>query len=188
MTPDDLRDTSKSHREHVFATAAEAFANHVVQPICDAQGVKVFKCARPNTWTYGFFVSFLPGAILVHGDIGDFLIDRPSGGFDWLRNAIDSMDYVLSKSSMAKRDTFMPGDALALLDDPRWRDSGVRKMMREGWSAEDVSDGHAWRELLHDITGDCEAEPCCYYSFNTLFCYAALKWFFKTIAKAEAAA
>jgi hypothetical protein len=181
-------DTYKSHREYAFKRATEAFADHIVTTICDSNDVKVFKCARPKSWTYGFLVSFLPGAILIHGDVGDLLIDRPSGGYEWMRDAIDSMDYVLGKSSMAKLDTFMPGDALALLNDPEWRDAKTREQIRDRWDVERDTDGEEWREIVYDVTGDFEAEPCRYYSFTTLFCFAAAQWFFANVGKAEVAA
>lgn len=172
--------TEKEHRQHAKERAAEAFSDHQITTIVDTERVKVFRCQRPGTWIYGFYLTFTPGAILVNGDIGPLLIDRPSGGLNWLHGngQIINEDYLFSKSSMANEDDFMPGDAQAWLDDEATDQYGSEAVdeIRAEWDQSD--DGVAWDNVVYEATTcDTEFPRFRAHSFNSLFCYEALKWF-----------
>lgn len=178
--------TSKAHRAQVRADAAVDFKNHVITPIVDEaeKRVRVFKCATPNDSNHlKFYVSVLPTAILVHGDIGELLIDHPSGGLGWLLDSVESTDYFLGKAYKLKETQFCPGDALALLDDAeQWRDEETRAAVRAEWSPDYEGeyrgdDARRWREVVHEVTGDFDYPDCLDYDRESLWCYEALRWF-----------
>lgn len=170
--------TSAAHRADVTKRAQETFAQHELSTVCDTGDVKVWRCARPGTGIHHFYVSILPGAILVHGDIGQLLLDRVyARGLGWIRNSAHSLEYLLSKSSYMKKADFMPGDALDVLacpDEYGYAEETVAKI-RAAWEPGD--DGDAWDEAVYDVTGDCDFPRCRDYSFSTLWCVEALRWF-----------
>lgn len=184
--------TSKKHRDDVRARAAETFKDHVITTLVDddAKRVHVYRCAQPGTGIHHFYVSVLPGAILVHGDIGELLIDHPSGGLGWLRSSVESMDYFLGKAYNLKETAFMEGDAEALLCDEEWRDKETRERIREEWRGRHLDDemGRGWDEAVYEITGDCEFPRCREYDFTSLWCYEALRWFAAHLDALEATA
>jgi hypothetical protein len=184
-------DTSKGHRAHVIEVAAKDFVSHIITTVTDTPHVKVFYCGRADTRIGSFYLSVLPGAILVHGDIGDLLIDHPSGGLDWLLDSADDLTYLLSKSYVTKLDEFMPGDAEALLADENWLTQEERDAIRARW-VRDMDDrfGTDWREIVHDVTGDSELSSgsCLDYGFRPLYCIEAIRWFARNYKPAEVAA
>lgn len=167
-------ETKESHQARIEGFAEKAFAEHEIAVVCDIGDVKVYKCRKPGTWIYGFFVSILPGAILVHGDVGDLLIDRPSGGLDWLLKSVRDMHYLLGKSAMAREDRdFMPGDAVKALEDVPSEYEKLEVLGR--WNYED--DWDVFADAYYDATGDPDIPDCRYFSSGTLWCYYAIRWF-----------
>lgn len=174
------RRTSEEHRAEVRAAAAVDFKAHVITPVVDdlAKRVHVFKCATPDDSNHlKFYVSVLPGAILVHGDIGELLIDHPSGGIGWLRGSVESFDYFLGKAYKLKETQFCPGDADAYLADPEWHDEETRDAIRLAWSEDEDEPGRAWAQAVYEVTGDPEIPYCLEYDRESLWCYEALRWF-----------
>lgn len=173
--------TGVQHRAQVCADAAEDFAKHVITTIVDepTKRVHVFKCTTPDdSNNLKFYVSVLPTAILVHGDIGELLIDHPSGGLTWLLGSVESTDYFLGKAYKLKKTRFCPGDALTLLDDPEWYDGEIRAAIRSEFDPDYEGDaGRRWAEIVYDATNDFEFDDCMEYDRESLWCYEALRWF-----------
>jgi hypothetical protein len=184
--------TSKQHRAEVRSDAVKDFKDHVIKTLVDdtMNRVHVFECRHVSgTSNLCFWVSVLPHAILVHGDIGELLIDHPSGGIGWLRGSVESMDYFLGKAYQLKETQFCPGDALALLDDEEWRDRKTREAIRAEWNPnEDEDVGRKWAETVYEILGDPEFPDCMDYDRTSLWCYEALRWFVKKLSEEEVVA
>jgi hypothetical protein len=192
-----LRDASglaqEQHRAEVRADAVEDFRNHIITTLVDdpTKRVHVFKCATPDdSNNLKFYVSVLPSAILVHGDIGELLIDHPSGGLTWLCGSVESMDYFLGKAYKLEETQFCEGDALALLDDEEWRDKETRDAIREGWhyASDDSEPARTWAEAVYEVTGDSEFPRCVDYDRESLWCYEALRWFVAKLNTTKASA
>lgn len=182
--------TSEAHRANVRKTSWERFEKHEITTVAETERVQVYRCAAPDTIIHLFYVSIIPGAIVVSGDIGDMVIDRASGGLGWLRGAVNSMDYFLSKGSKIRETEFMPGDALKVFeedDDSRDADGeltrwGKRQLRwKEEWldrsRFEEDDPGRLWAQLAYEITDDSEFPRCLDYDYETLWCYEALRWF-----------
>lgn len=55
----------------------EDLRTHRVTPLVSADAAKVWCCAAPNTWINGFYVTVIPGHVMIAGDIGE-IIFRPT--------------------------------------------------------------------------------------------------------------
>jgi hypothetical protein len=173
--------TRDEHRADVRKTSWERFAEHEVAVIVDAERVQVYRCAQPRTMVHHFYVSFLPGAIVVHGDIGDMMLNRPSGGRGWLLGAVESMDYVLGKGYKIEKTEFLGGEAQAILDgrDDAGYEPETLARLREAWADRtrfEEGDGRAWAEVAYEVAGDIDFPRCLDYDYETLWCYEALRW------------
>lgn len=176
--------TGKEHRAHARERGLESFKNHVITTIVDdkAKRVHVFKCATPDNSNHlKFYISILPGAVLIHGDIGDTLINHPSGGIDWVLDSVESTEYFLGKGYGLEETQFLEGDADAYLNDDEWRDAETRVQIRNGWrrSGSDEEIGRSWDEAVYEVTGDSEFPRCRDYDFEILWCYEAIRWWAK---------
>lgn len=184
--------TGKEHREHARERGAESFKNHVITTVVDdrAKRVHVFQCATPDGSNHlKFYISILPGAVLIHGDIGDTLINHPSGGIDWVLGAVESTEYFLGKGYQLEKKQFLEGDAEALLNDEEWYDAEVRAEIREQWdrNGSDAEKGASWDEAAYHATHDFEFQRCRDYDFEILWCYEAIRWWAKNYKAPETA-
>jgi hypothetical protein len=184
--------TEESHREHARERGAESFRNHVITTVVDdlQKRVHVFQCATPDGSNHlKFYVSILPGAVLIHGDIGDTLINHPSGGIGWVRGSVENMDYFLGKGYQLEKTQFLEGDAEAILNDDEWRSASERAQIRDEWnrSGSDDERGRSWDEAVYSVTGDAEFPRCRDYDFEILWCYEAIRWWAKNYKDPEPA-
>lgn len=174
--------------------ADEAFSEHTVTKLVDVltpRGrVTTYYCGTEGTIISSFYISILPRAILVSGDIGDLLIDSPSGGEEWLESTLSNeyvSDYLLGKSAQARAakelDPMEALEALGELRDEIASDYGNTTADRDIlaikniWLERDPSgkDLDKWIQAWQDIM---ETHPplCLGWDSNTLWCYAALCW------------
>lgn len=138
-----MPDTVAATRKQVAELAQDAFKDHVLTKVTDER----WRCARPNSWTYGFFVIICPGAVIVYGDIQDGIF-RWAGdlnNMDWLRDAVKDREYLLSKLQH-RRQCFYVGDALA------WAEERRREFDRDDLAI-DSADAHPIDDLIQTIQG-----------------------------------
>ena len=98
----------------VAELSKKSFADHKLT----LEGPNEWRCGKPFTVIYSFRVLLRPGAVVVWGDLGEWILrhgDNDSLG--WLRDAVHSSDYLLEKVQASKRpvEEFYAADALALL-------------------------------------------------------------------------
>lgn len=77
------------------------FANHVMR----REAGCTWRCARPGTFTYGFRVTWAPGALMISGDIGDLIVRHysfsdPWAAAAWVNGA--EWDYFMEKAAAEK--------------------------------------------------------------------------------------
>jgi hypothetical protein len=98
--------------------AAEAFKDHEVTRRWSVNGDASYRCGKPGTSIYAFNVVTLPGAVVFYGDLGEAIL-RPSDRdvLPWLRGAVNSADYLISKVKPAPEQTFYVRDAIAWIED-----------------------------------------------------------------------
>ena len=92
--------------------AVELFADHALIK----EGAREWRCGRKGTVVYSARILFRPGMIAVWGDLGEWILRHgDSDSIGWLRGAISSPDYLLSKVQAGEKERFYPDDALAWL-------------------------------------------------------------------------
>ena len=107
--------------------AAESFVSHELTH----EGPQEWRCGRKGSVIYSFRILFRPGMIAVWGDLGEWILrhsDRDSLG--WLRGAVSSPDYLLSKVQAGERLAFYADEAVAHLKAPE---------TAEGWGTDRVA-------------------------------------------------
>lgn len=77
--------------------AADAFKDHVVTERLNQGMFRSWRCARPNSGTYGFTVNTTPGYMFVTGDIGELMLCRTEDMVDWSRKSIGDPSYFAEK-------------------------------------------------------------------------------------------
>lgn len=155
---DRFADVQKGIAQH----AAEEFADHVLT----VEGPSEWRCGKPGTGIMAFRVLCRPGMVAIWGDLGEWVLrvsDR--NPVPWIRGAVRSPDYLLSKVKAGERLSFYPADARALLDDPEtaasWGAEVVEKVREElgsTWGDEATQEEWyvAWSNAGADETPDCE--------------------------------
>lgn len=83
-------------REYIEKAAKESFKDHGIKKILDS----TYECKKEETTTYRFYVTIIPGSVVVTGDIGNIIFNvRDSNQIGWLRGAIGSPSYLFEKIS-----------------------------------------------------------------------------------------
>lgn len=176
----------------VAKLAGEAFAEHVCTPALRSNAesqVGLWRCAKPKSTYYFFYVSVTPGRVFVYGDIEGTVIQASYGKVGdivaWIRGA--HSDYLLSKvptNYQSKR--FYVGDALAYVRE-RWDARAIEEA-----SADELMDGLCSGELdsAHPFCmAVCEAglDPidipgCEEYAPDMFWAYHAIKWWAENVS------
>lgn len=142
-------ETIKQYRERMTNLCTEAFARHelhVVQPYDHEAGVGVYRCQRPDSWFYGFYVAFLPGGVIsLYGDIAGIRI-KPGHkrALGWLRGSWSNTSYLMEKAERVYREEreFFPAEVLPHIHEEEaaeYISTEVACKLRMAWS-----ERHIW--------------------------------------------
>lgn len=198
VIPDDLleyiEETSENHHGAIKRMHENDFSTHEMTE----ESPGVWLCKRPGTIIYSFRVAFLPGAILVWGDIGTMVLHPGANrGIGWLRGAVNdgaakSFSYLFEKvPSEHRRMEFMPGDVLEACreayEEGGYGDAIVRALADWDVGGEPDEQREAWYMAASRAGLDCEW----YAGYNDYcaemyWCAYALCWFVKRWAKENA--
>jgi hypothetical protein len=142
----------KEARETVQRLAKDAFKDHVMS----GEGDGRWLCKRPGTGVYHFRLITAPGAVMVIGDLGEFVLrisDRDP--IPWLRGSVNSFDYLVEKvqASRNPKEEFYPVDCLRWLreyaggheKEPTKRNRSERRDMAE--ALREARTAHQHREF-----------------------------------------
>lgn len=171
-----MSETLVKARTDIVAMAVDGFKDHQIRLVQPG----LWKCSRPNSWIYGFFVAALPGALVFYGDLGEAVL-RPSDTdvIPWLRGAVRSEGYLLEKVKPRPEQAFYPGDAVAWAAE-RVNEGGATVVLDD--ARQMAKDGelnrYTWSDLVYEHTG--EAEDCAIGSgpsAASLWLVQALRWF-----------
>lgn len=104
--------TRRERRADYEKYADEAFAEHILTPEQTEGPVRMWLCHKPRTGIYHFRVIASPGTLVVVGDVGDGILCASDKDLvPWLRGAVKSPDYLLSKLvKSAYRKEFVEGE------------------------------------------------------------------------------
>lgn len=82
--------------KQIEKNAAKDFAEHTITKRLDVEGrFRSYRCQKPGTWIYGFDVTFIPGSVILTGDIGGLILSRECDMLPWLRGVLkkNSIDF-----------------------------------------------------------------------------------------------
>lgn len=157
--------------------AAKTFEQHVVTK----EGPGRWLCSRAESNSSSFRVVFSPGVVIVHGDLGDLILEcRDRNPASWLRRAVDSgyPDYPLSKAPHVLRmREFDETVADKVVEDLRKEEPEQASELKEKLRFVDRGDERAWLEAYADAVEDHDELPdVTDWSANALWCWHALRW------------
>jgi len=100
-----MPETRKSRREQIRGFADKSFADHQLTKVSDGTIPQMFRCGKPGTGMYSFTVTFIPGNVIVTGDLSGLILccyDKDS--LSWLMKAHNDLDYMLGKAENKERE------------------------------------------------------------------------------------
>lgn len=151
-----MSETFADVRKDIATFAARDFADHALT----VEGPNEWRCGKAGTVIMSFRILCRPGMVVVWGDLGEWVL-RPSGRgtVAWLRGAVDSPDYLLSKIAAGKKERFYVAEAEKLLADPEtaeyWGEgvvAKVRESLESRWGDEMTRD--EWYQAWSDAGAD----------------------------------
>ena len=175
---------SEKRREQAREYARRDLDKHVIT----RERFGVWRCAEPGSWINGFYVTWSPGAVIVHGDLGELiLVPYKPNAFKWALGVCrpDYVDYPLEKIARnMKAEEYVPEIADEIVQDyltnPDYGLTDDQKNGLElGWEAADRHDERALYDALTDAAIDHDYEDNVRaFTMRTLVVYQALCWFF----------
>ena len=185
---DFIEETSEKHLGYIKDRMPRVYSDHVMTK----EQENVWRCGRPGSSNWHFYVAILPHCIVVYGDIGEMII-RPgwNRGIGWLRGCLDdgksdSFSYMLGKvPSPHRQEVFMPGDVIAECleygNNPDNQAAHEVQNALDDW-AERIGDNEDQRESWYAAASHADLECEWYagyndYSSEMYWCAYALQWF-----------
>ena len=186
-------------RTRLHAQVKEAFerdiANHVLEQLhLDGDVARVWRCGRPKSSVYCFWVCASPHCLTVYGDMGEFMWMRHPDMIPFIRGSIESLSYFSEKSpaTIKIREPYT-----GLIDEwfeevkdrwiaggSEWTDAEDDELNGIRNEYENYGDPADFRRAVYesDLCSDAEDVPNIeYYSFHYLWVIEGLKWFIKTL-------
>ena len=157
--------SKKKHRATIAELAKKSLAGHVISPEQEEGPVRMWLCHKPGTGMYHYRVVAAPGMLLVYGDIGDHMLQNHDKDLvPWLKDAIKSPDYLISKFVRRPRE-FFPDEATHLLNELIKEAEeynydveeavDFRHKVLDNWNEEN-DDGHEFGKAFYEAGGDPE--------------------------------
>lgn len=149
-----MGDTYAEVRKDIATFAARDFAQHVLA----VEGPNEWRCGKAGTVISSFRILCRPGMVAVWGDMGEWILrhsDKDSLG--WLRGAVRSPGYLLSKVKAGEHLRFYAADAMASLDDPETVESwgaDVIEKIREALPVIDELTQEKWLDACYSAPLD----------------------------------
>ena len=167
--------------------AQSDFAQHEITRI----RYGVWCCAQTGTLINRFYVTFSPGALMVHGDIGEILfVPHKPHALRWAKGVFrpDYIQYPFEKLSRQIKDTeYCPGVARENADYlvSEEEDPKRKAEMAEAARWLDCDDEHDYYEFIHEWADEPEGLWAQSWTFRTLRVYQALCWFMERANRSD---
>lgn len=169
--------------------------DHVVAVVADTERVKCWRCAKPGTWMYGFYVTVIPGFVIIAGDIGE-IVFQPThpDPLDFIKGGDAHYQYGKATSEYREQQSVLPyrvREALAaLVFHHRRRRERLpselielcRDMRHEKY---DPADRNDFYRRLYDIDSDAMdvISSITVPDFGVFYRVYALQWFGRWLAQ-----
>ena len=184
-----MQDTLAIARKQIHEFAVDGFKDHRVKLLRPG----AWKCSRVGSWVYGFIVAELPGALVIYGDLGEAIF-RPADTdvMPWLRGAVGSADYLVSKIQPQPEKEFYAGDAVEWARERARGDEDAFPLYAEAKLAEERNElncSEEWCALVEEYDPNHDSDA---YSVGqgpsatTLWLIEALRWFVAHESEASA--
>ncbi len=194
MEENSVEDCARTARvKYHRALAERAFASHVIAESEESANCQRWLCESPKGSEYWFAVTAAPGLLVVNGDVGTLVLERPNTNMiGWARGAISSIDYFASKA---------PQELTVCEYDPKvakeWLNDFFREVDAGNYDIElaegdqeamlDITDevntsGEFFmrvRGVNDDIFPDSDYPDLENFTTSFLWCRECLLWFFK---------
>jgi hypothetical protein len=159
----NLNDTRSSVFNKIEKASKDLFKDHIIIPEQENGPIRMWLCQNKNKSNdLHFRVVSGPGLLAVYGDIGQGMLRiYGSDTVSWIRGAKNSIDYVIEKMVNVQK-VFMPGEALALINDADADDEEEQKFLNtvnKEWSEyirEDYGSEFAFIEAWSNAGGEIE--------------------------------
>lgn len=182
----------KSYRAKLRRLADDSFKGHVVTPMQTEGPVWMWKCSKPGTWCYGFYVVTAPGMVMTYGDTPEAILrvstSTAQESLSWLLRAVRSDDYVIEKMvGHSERRVALQREANRVI----WtlgkeKAHEVLAAWNQGY---ETRDGRELARALYEVTGDAELfEGCQDHAQDVWYAYHALRHFARIQQESAAAA
>ncbi len=151
----------------------------------------VWRCATPGTLINHFYVTFSPGALMVHGDIGEIMfVPRKPSALRWAKGVFrpDYIEYPFQKlSRQIKADEYSKEVAcenaeylIGEEEDPK-----IKAEMKEVWDFTDPENSSDYYEFIGQFCDDYDGLAARAWTFRTLLVYQALCWFMQHVSSKD---
>ena len=190
-------------RASVIKNAKERFENHikntpeyvVQQEHRDGDVVQLWRCGKPHSSTYAFYICNSLNCLAVYGDMGEYIWRRHRNMIPFIRGSIHSLGYFSEKVSSDIRHEVeyreLVEEWMNEIKGHRvehgydWGEKEAKELanLREDWSYhEEVERFWVDVQTYPLLCSDFEDLPKTkYYSFHYLWTIEALKWFIKQL-------
>jgi hypothetical protein len=182
-----------------FAEHIEKTPEYVVQQIHrDDDIVKLWRCGKPQSSTYMFYICSAPNCLMVYGDMGEYMWQymrqRHYDMLPFIRGAIGSLSYFSEKVPNGIK---IKDDQPELVEEwfatvkqeridygEEWTDKKEEALseLRDTWSCNEDVTQFKWALYDSDLYNDYEDVPRTeFYTFHYLWTIEGLKWFIKQL-------
>ena len=173
--------------------ALEDFKGHTIKTVEKYDYEKKtgeFIWSKGGTWVHHCHIIFRPGTIIIYGDIGEWVFRQNDIDLNWMRGAIKSPDYFLSKITTrrkkydAERTEERAIDMINEIEDINERHELLKSVKNVWW--ENENDAY---NFLSDDVGDvdaCESLVDSWEAAGATWFYAAMVGFIDALDKKEA--
>ena len=174
-----------------FASHIEKNPEYVVQQLHrDDDIVKLWRCGKPQSSTYMFYLCSAPNCLMVYGDMGEYMWQRHYDMIPFIRGSVHSLDYFSEK---VPRGIKIRTDYLELVDE--WFDEVKQSRIDYGedWTEEHDEELSELKDVWNSYQDVSEFKTALYssklyrdyedvprtefYTFQYLWIVEALKWF-----------
>jgi len=185
-------------KDDIKKIAEKEFKDHVLDELMphfnSESTAGMWRCRKPGTGIYSFTVAIMPGGfITIAGDVGDIVLrcneKTAYGVIAWIRGAVDSPDYLISKAQPVCRDKMTAFSVEAAKEHLKWMEEEEPEKannIRELWINSDFGEDseEEWHEAYYAGTGDSEVPRCHEFTPDALWAIECLRLFAKLVAEA----
>jgi len=192
-------------KAQLHARAEKHFKAHVTSEVSrdtycvtqlhgDDDTVKLWRCGKPQSSTYMFYVCSAPNCLMVYGDVGEFMWQRHYDMIPFIRGAIESLDYFSEK---VPRGIEIKTEYEELVEEWALTIKEERALSGHDWddscdtALAEIMDAYAIYGSVHDFQSALFDSKLCtdyedmpdlqHYTYSYLWVIEGLKWFIKEL-------